>query len=333
MPSTESTDFELSSHFAQQRYPGTERVPTQSSTNGASTGAIRYHYDIGNQFYRLWLDPTLTYSCAMWEGADSLEQAQTNKIDYHIRQSGAMQAKRVLDIGCGWGGVLRRMVDNYGVRQAVGLTLSKAQADWISAFADPRIQVETESWADHRAQDSYDAIISIGAIEHFARRDLRRNEKIESYRTFFKRCNAMLKPNGLLSLQTISFGNVFYTRQLIEDAEFVYNHIFPESELPYLEELFPAVSRLFEVQLVRNDRLDSARTCRVWLDQLQQNRTSAIQEVGEEVVSRYERYLGAVTGMFEAGVIQLLRLTLRRITRPSYSMRFPIRMDCAHHDQ
>src|SRR5258705_13615220 len=105
-------------------------VVATGNDRGASAEAIQHHYDVGNDFYTLWLDETKTYSSALWEDARTLEEAQLRKIDYHIRQARVEGAHRVLDIGCGWGSTLKRLVEHAGVEQAVGITLSNAQADW-----------------------------------------------------------------------------------------------------------------------------------------------------------------------------------------------------------
>src|SRR5262244_820430 len=100
-------------------------------SHGASVEAIRFHYDVGNDFYRLWLDPSMTYTCALFadgEQEDQLHEAQIRKMDYYIALTGAAGCENVLDIGCGWGGMLRRFVCDHGVAHAVGLTLSEAQA-------------------------------------------------------------------------------------------------------------------------------------------------------------------------------------------------------------
>ena len=134
-----------------------------SAAPGASADAIQYHYSIGNEFYRLWLDPTITYSGALWEEGDTLEAAQFRKLDYHLTQARVQSGARVFDIGCGWGSGLRRMVEKYDVGQAVGLTLSQAQADYIASCHLPRTEVRVETWLDHAPAQPYDAIISIGA--------------------------------------------------------------------------------------------------------------------------------------------------------------------------
>ena len=283
----------------------------QPSNVGASLAAIQHHYDISNEFYGCWLDKTFTYSSALWadeDPQDSLELAQQRKIDFMITQARAKGAKRVLDIGCGWGSVLRRLVDIHGVELAVGLTLSEAQAKQVSSFNHPKIRVYLQSWSEHSPLEPYDSIISIGAFEHFARIELSNAERIEAYRNFFRQSYQWLKPGGYMSLQTIAYGNM---RR--EDAsQFMNTSIFPESDLPRLTEIAQAIEGIFEIQLLRNDREHYARTCNEWLTRLKASRLKAVSLVGEEVVNRYEHYLKLSTVGFRMGKIALLRLTLRR---------------------
>ncbi|HSP81433.1 MAG TPA: class I SAM-dependent methyltransferase, partial [Myxococcaceae bacterium] len=259
-----------------------------------------------------WLDPTCTYSCALWEEGDELEAAQLRKLDDHIAQAGAQGAGRVLDIGCGWGSMLQRMVNVHGVQHAVGLSLARNQVQHIQAQGDARIDARLESWSDHSAERPYDAIISVGAFEHFAQHGLTPEEKIASYRHFFARCHEWLKPGGRLSLQTIVYGNC-----LREDfSPFFAEEVFPESDLPRPSEIAAAADCLFELELVRNHREHYKRTCEIWWRRLRQRRTEAVQLVGEEVVARYEKYLQYCTIAFHVGTMGLMRLTLRRIDSP-----------------
>jgi cyclopropane-fatty-acyl-phospholipid synthase len=279
---------------------------------GGSAAAIQHHYDVGNDFYALWLDETLSYSCALWEGPDDtsdLATAQRRKIDYHIRQSGAAGAKAVLDVGCGWGAVLRRLVEGQGVERAVGLTLSNAQAEHIQAHKLPGVEIRTESWVQHQPRTPYDAIISIGAFEHFAPPSYPVDQKIEVYRDFLRKCRSWLTRKGQLSLQTIAYG----TLRPEEASAFMQQQIFPDSELPRLGEIVAAADGLFEIVSLRNDRLDYARTCEQWLRRLRDRRQEALALVGEEGVARYERYLKLSSVGFHMGKICLLRLTLKPI--------------------
>src|SRR4051794_26394804 len=199
---------------------------------GASPEAIRHHYDLSNDFYRLWLDDTLTYSCALWEDGDTIESAQLRKLDYLIDGARARGAERVLDVGCGWGGLLRRLVETHGVQHVVGLTLSDAQAELAAEVVGRRGEVRVENWIDHEPASPYDAVISIGAFEHFASYGMSREDRLDAYRSFFRRCAKWLPRGGRLALQTnVKGNNVRLDRETAAELRFVLERIFPESEL------------------------------------------------------------------------------------------------------
>jgi cyclopropane-fatty-acyl-phospholipid synthase len=280
---------------------------------GASAEAIDRHYSVGNEFYRLWLDPSMTYSSALWEEGDTLERAQRRKLDYHCDQAGVRPGMRVLDVGCGWGSGLRHLVEERGVERAVGLTLSSAQAEWLREALPEGAEPRCEGWADHSVADPYDAIISIGAFEHFAKATLGRDEKIAAYRAYFRKCHALLRDGGRMTVQTIAYGNISPAQR----SSFVEHEIFPESELPFLAEVAEASQGLFEIVAVRNDREHYARTARAWLAALRAQRDAALALVGDEIYTRYERYLGLFVIGFHAGTMDLLRFTFRRNARPA----------------
>lgn len=279
---------------------------------GASKRALQHHYDLGNEFYALWLDAGRTYSCALWDGAHTLEAAQERKLDYHIGAAKAAGAGRVLDIGCGWGSLLYRLVGKAGAGRAVGLTLSDAQAAWISERADALVEVLVESWQEHRPEAKYDAIISIGAFEHFARPDLERVQVVAAYRQFFLRCHDWLVPGGCLSLQTIAYG----TARRTDLNRFIIEKIFPESDLPTLAEIAQACEGVFEVTTLRNDRLDYETTLKHWYFNLRAKKAQAAALVGEETVANYEKYLSLFMIGFHTGAMNLLRIALRRVDKP-----------------
>lgn len=283
-----------------------------SGLTGASADAIQHHYDVSNAFYALWLDPTMTYSSALWlEQDEDLETAQRNKLDWHLDRAGFAAGMRLLDIGCGWGGLIRRALDRHADASCVGLTLSQAQAEAIQAKADPRVEVRLENWQDHRSEGGYDAIVSIGAFEHFARLDQSPEEKIAGYRRFFEFCRDQLAPTGRLSLQTISYEN----SDRHQFSDFFANEIFPESDLPRVADIFQAATGLFEVVELRNDRHHYARTLRLWLQGLRRNKAQAIELVGEDKYRTYEKYLSLMVVAFHTGTMNLSRLSLRPLPR------------------
>jgi cyclopropane-fatty-acyl-phospholipid synthase len=288
---------------------------TTTARPGATLQAIQRHYDVGNEFYRLWLDDSMNYSGAMWAPGDSLESAQLRKVDHHIAAAHAAKAERVLDVGCGWGAVLRRLVERAGVRQAVGLTLSQAQADWVASQQLPRVEVRVENWLDHVPAQPYDAIISIGAFEHFARVEDSDEKRIEGYRAFFRSCRSWLRRGGRMSLQTFAYGNLRSREaaHLSAGTRFLAREIFPETDPPRLSDIAVAIDGEFEIEQLRNDRKDYARTCMAWLKRLRAVRPQAVHLVGADVVARYERYLQLSTLGFETGNLLLFRIALRRI--------------------
>ena len=282
---------------------------------GAGSAAIRHHYDIGNEFWQVWLDPTMSYSCAMWEDSDDdLERAQRRKLDYHVAQTHAAGAARVLDVGCGWGAMPLHLVRSYGVEHVVGLTLSDAQVEYMRATVPDNVEVWLRSWSDYEPTAPFDAIISVGAFEHFARQGLTPDEHVEAYRRFFSACRSWLKPGGRLSLQTVAYGDIPRDRPLRD--RFIVDEIFPESELPRLADIARAAEMELEIEQVRNDRGDYVKTLRAWFDRLRARRDDAIAASSEEDVARYERYLRMFALSMELGAFTLLRLTMRRIDLP-----------------
>jgi cyclopropane-fatty-acyl-phospholipid synthase len=279
---------------------------------GGSAEGIRQHYDIGNEFWPLVLDSHLSYSCAMFVSPqESLDTAQERKIDWHLDKSSVDRSRSVLDIGCGWGAVLRRLSALSTVERTVGLTLSEAQAEYVRGLNLSRVEVRVESWSVHEPTGPYDSIISIGAFEHFAKREETPEEKIAVYRDFFHRCHRWLSPSGRMSLQTMAFGNM----KREEASEFMNKEIFPDSDLPLLMEIIAALDGLFEIVSMRNDRLDYALTYDRYAMNLSHNRRKAVELVGEESVRRMERYFKLISIGFRTGREHLYRFALRPIVK------------------
>lgn len=290
---------------------------TDTVPPGATARAIQHHYDVGDDFYRLWLDRRMVYSCAKWADGDDLEQAQLRKLDHHIAAARARGAARVLEIGCGWGAMLERLTQECGVGRAVGLTLSEAQRAHIAARAWTGVEVRLESWADHAPAAPYDAIVSIGAFEHFARLDMTEAQRIAAYAMFFARCRDLLADDGRLSLQTFAYGAA-RPRAAAADAastRFLASEIFQETDPPTLAELAAATVGTFEVVALENDRLGYARTCKEWLERLRRARPQAVALVGEATYARYQRYLEYSFVGFHTGNLDLYRVTLQRTRR------------------
>jgi cyclopropane-fatty-acyl-phospholipid synthase len=148
------------------------------------------------------------YSSAMWAGTGTgtdLERAQERKIDFFAsRVLPGPGPRRVLDVGCGWGWCLRRLAEAHRVTGATGLTLSRAQLDYLTEYPVPGADIRLENWNDHDPGEPYDAIFSFGAFEHFARDGTTGPQRIATYRRFFRSCMEWLAPGGRLALETIA---------------------------------------------------------------------------------------------------------------------------------
>jgi cyclopropane-fatty-acyl-phospholipid synthase len=280
------------------------RAAGQDRRAGASAAAIASHYDLSDDFFRLVLGPEMIYSCALFHEGDALAAAQTRKLDHHIAEAGAAGATRVLDVGCGWGAMLTRLVEQARVEHAVGLTLSPSQAAWIRRDLRPGMEVREEHWRDHRPERRYGAVISVGAFEHFAHGGLGAEEKLDAYRAFFAFCDRVLVSQGRLSLQTIA-----YTAAPGDLDTSIFERVFPESELPLLWQPIAAADGLFELVNLRNDRADYFRTLRAWDRNLVANRDAAVALVGEAAVADFQNYLRVSAAVFQRGIACLLRMT------------------------
>ncbi|HET9622269.1 MAG TPA: cyclopropane-fatty-acyl-phospholipid synthase family protein [Kofleriaceae bacterium] len=279
-----------------------------ASVDVASTPAAIEHYNVGNDFYQLWLDASLTYSCPLYAGPDdTLHAAQLRKLDYHIEHARAAGAKRVLDIGCGWGSLLDRLVNTHGVEHAVGLTLSQQQADLIRSRHLPRTEVVLSHWAEHRPAEKYDAIISIGAFEHFAHIDQNRTQRVQAYRQFFAHCRDLIKPRGRMTVQTTVY-------ELMDRLDpFITGKIWPEAQLPRLVEMVEAADHIFEVVAVDNHSEHYERALLEWAANLAAHRDEAIRVTSPAIYEEYLRYLKMSAKAYRVRGFSLQRLTLQAL--------------------
>ena len=199
----------------------------------------------------------------------------------------------------------------FSVRCAVGLTLSKNQFEYAQENRSDEVEVRLESWSDHHPEQPYDAAFCVGTLEHCARMGLDPELKIAAYASFFKKCAHWLAHGRCLSLQSICFGT------LRELDPFIRDEIWPESNLPRLQELVTAADGCFEIESLTSGREDYARTCRAWAENLTRNRVEATSLVGEDSVNAYLRFLKMSSRAFETGALSLYRMKLRCIAKPA----------------
>ncbi len=275
---------------------------------------IDVSYGVSNDFYRLWLDQRMTYTCALFDGEhDTLEDAQTRKLEHHYRAARVTPQSRVLDIGCGWGSNLEFLAKDKGVKDVVGITLSTDQLHEIVARNVKNVSVELVSYQDYRPDRPFDAVISIGMFEHVATpQEARSGQHIEKYREYFRKAWEWTRPGAWFSLQSVVGAKVPRGKALRELAWGTYT-IFPGAISPRLEAILQSVSPYWEVMEVYTRREHYARTSAAWLERLQNNRETVVQQWGKELYDQYVRYLETCVMAFTEGYQSLVQLALRRI--------------------
>ncbi len=276
---------------------------------------IAHHYDISDDFYGVFLDPSRTYSCAYFERDDmSLEEAQTAKIDLALGKLDLRPGMTLLDIGCGWGATLLRAVRCHDVH-VVGLTLSRNQAIYSRALLDADgstrgKRVLLNGWEQFR--EPVDRIVSIGAFEHFGR---------DRYREFFAAAHHMLPPGGRMLLHTIvRLSDDDYAQRALpvtlghlRFVRFIKNEIFPGGDLPQPGEVVDLGSAAgFAVSRIQSLRPHYARTLQMWAAALEHNRDEALDVQSEEVYQRYLKYLTGCAELFRDGYIDVCQFTLTK---------------------
>jgi cyclopropane-fatty-acyl-phospholipid synthase len=276
---------------------------------------VQAHYDLSDDFFRLFLDPTQTYSCAYFERDDmTLEEAQIAKIDLSLGKLGLEPGMTLLDIGCGWGATLKRAMEKYDVN-VIGLTLSKNQqahvAELLAQSHSPRThEVLLEGW--EQFHEPVDRIVSIGAFEHFGS---------ARYDEFFKMAYAALPHDGVMLLHTIikPSDEQFAERGLpltmtkLKFFKFIMDEIFPGGELPFASTVEEYATKVgFELTRTQPLRLHYARTLEIWAAALEARKDEAIALQSQEVYDRYMRYLTGCAELFTEGYTDICQFTLTK---------------------
>jgi cyclopropane-fatty-acyl-phospholipid synthase len=281
--------------------------------------AIAHHYDVSNRFYELFLGPSMAYTCAVYPTQDAtLEQAQWTKFDLVARKLGLRAGMRLLDVGCGWGGMVMHAAREYGVH-ALGVTLSRRQAEWAQkAIADAGLGEQAEvRHLDYRdvPESGFDAVSSIGLTEHIG------EEQLPAY---FQQLHDKLEPGGRLLNHCITRPDGKH-HAVIEDG-FINRYIFPDGELEPVGQLVSLMADTgFEVRHDENLREHYAMTLRDWVANLEANWREAVDEVGEARARVWRLYMAGSQVGFERNEIQLHQVLA--VKPDGADARFPLRPD------
>jgi cyclopropane-fatty-acyl-phospholipid synthase len=268
--------------------------------------AIAFHYDVSSEFYALFLDPRMVYTCAYYRTPDGdLEQAQEDKLELVCRKLRLRPGERLLDIGCGWGSLVLWAAERHGV-EARGVTLSRAQAEWAQAAIrraglEGRARVDHLDWRDLPPAARFDKIAAVGVIEHVG---------IRNYPAYFARVWDMLAPGGLF----LSHGITHEKRwRRSSQTDFLERHVFPNAEIDNVTHTLDVLERArFEVLDVESLRLHYARTTRQWVERLQANAARARALVDERTYRSWVLYLAGASYCFVQGALGLYQTVAAR---------------------
>lgn len=285
----------------------------------SSKAQIAVSYDLSNEFFRLWLDERMNYTCAVYgEGphgpTDSLEAAQRNKLAILSDYARVGPGMKVLDIGCGWGAALQYLAEERGAGEAHGITLSEAQHREIARRRIPGVAASVCDYRDYAPPAKFDAVLSICMLEHTATPEqVRAGEHICIYRDFFRRAHAWTRPGAWFGLQTILRNAVPRNRCDIEDMAHITYTMFPGGFAVRLAEVMEACNRYWEVVEVKTRRHDYLRTCADWLERLRSHEGRIRGRFGDRVFADFERYLAACVTAFDRNYVSLAQYSLRRL--------------------
>ena len=288
-----------------------------SSSKEINRAAISFHYDVSNDFYALWLDEQMVYSCAYYEdAAQSLEQAQRNKLDHICRKLRLKPGERLLDIGCGWGALICWAAEHYGVN-AHGITLSRNQYEHVQRTIrqrglEQKVSVELIDYRDLQGEACYDKLVSVGMFEHVGLKNLP---------AYFAIARRLLKPGGLFLNHGITSDESGWKKSVT--TEFINRYVFPDGQMETVSTVQKSMEDAgFEVHDVEGLRQHYALTLREWVSRLDEHHEEALKHVPESVYRIWRFYMAACAVQFEEGNIGIYQILVSK--RKPFSSPVPL---------
>jgi cyclopropane-fatty-acyl-phospholipid synthase len=267
---------------------------TNYQTKSKSKVVGEKHYDLGNDLFSAMLDKRMTYTCAYWKGANTLDEAQVNKLELVCQKMNLKPGMRVLDIGCGWGSFLKYASEKYGV-SGIGVTISEEQVKLGNELnKDLPVEIRLQDYRD--VSGNFDRVVSLGMFEHVG---------YKNYRTFFNKVKSVLKPDGLALLHTIG-GN----KSVTDGDPWAKKYIFPFGMIPSLAQISKSLEKTFIIEDVHNFGADYDKTLMAWYENFNRHWPELQNKYGDRFYRMWKYYLLACAGMFRARDCQLWQIVL-----------------------
>jgi cyclopropane-fatty-acyl-phospholipid synthase len=252
----------------------------------------RVHYDLNNDFFEAMLDPNMQYSCALFEDGDGLADAQLRKLDWICERLRLRPGLRLLDIGCGWGGLARYVARHYGC-QVVGITISRKQFDYAQRWCDG-LDVEIQLRDYREVAGRFDRVVSVGMVEHVG---------YKNYRTYFRTAARLLADDGLFLCQGICGSS-----SRVAADPWIERYIFPNSMLPSAAQLMRAGEGTFILEDIKNIGLNYDRTLLAWKENFQRSWSRFADRYGERFRRMWRFYLLSCAAAFRARSLQVFSM-------------------------
>lgn len=254
------------------------------------------HYDLGNNFFEAMLDPAMQYSCAYFESADNLAQAQRRKMDLICRKLGLQRGMRLLDIGCGWGGLARFAAEEYGCR-VVGITISEEQRQYAERWSrELPVEIRLQDYRD--VSETFDRVVSVGMIEHVG---------FKNYREYMKTVCASLVDDGLFLCHAIAA-----TVSHFQPDPWMARYIFPNSMLPSAARLTKAAEGFFVLEDVQNFGAFYDPTLLAWEENVRAAWPDFSEQYGERFLRMWRFYLLSCAGAFRARRLEVFQFVFAK---------------------
>lgn len=254
------------------------------------------HYDLGDDLFSLMLDKRMIYSCAYWKNAKNLEQAQEHKLDLICKKLYLRPGMKVLDIGCGWGGLAQYMAQKYGVA-VTGVTISKEQAKCAQDRCKGcNVEIRLQDYRD--LHETFDRIVSVGMFEHVG---------YKNYQTFIDMCHKLLKDDGLMLLHTIGSNQSYSTGD-----DWINKYIFTNGMLPSICQIAKTLEGKFVMEDWHNFGADYDKTLMAWHENFVKNWPQIQAKYGDRFYRMWNYYLLSCAGLFRARSIQLWQIVISK---------------------